>query len=118
ARRAGRLDPPARARRDSDGRGAPQRRARGARRERALPVRRGARGVPRGRGWLAGGRGRWEAEVTPLVLTHDDQRRLAATTEALLSPLAYADADAWRQAVCIHLRELLHADMAMVLLPG
>ena len=27
--------------------------------------------------------------MTPLVLTHDDQRRLAATAEALLSPLAY-----------------------------
>ncbi|MDX1419139.1 MAG: helix-turn-helix transcriptional regulator [Rubricoccaceae bacterium] len=55
---------------------------------------------------------------TPLHLSRQDQRGLAAAAEALLSPLVHVDADAWRRAVCDRLRSLLGADMAMVLLPG
>lgn len=55
--------------------------------------------------------------MTPLVLSADDQRRLAAATETLLSPLVYPTTDAWRRAVCDRVRDLLGAAKAGVILP-
>ncbi len=55
--------------------------------------------------------------MTPLHLSHDDQRRLAAATEALLSPLAYPDTNAWRRAVCGRVRDLLGAAKVGFILP-
>lgn len=53
----------------------------------------------------------------PLTLSPGDQRRLVAASVALLSPLAYPDADAWRRDVCDRVRALLGADRLIFVLP-
>ena len=55
--------------------------------------------------------------MTDLRLTPDDQHRLAAALGALLAPLDYPDADAWRRDVIREAKPLFRAPICTFILP-